>query len=347
MRYYTSHVPSDIDFVLLWVDGGDPAWRAKKKKYLPDGDPDDTSTGEQRYRDWNLLRYWFRGVEKFAPWVRKVFFVTDDQWPNWLDKCAPKLVCTSHRDFIPEECLPTFNSAAIEMNLRRINGLSERFVEFNDDTFIVRPVSKDAFFHHGLPVEEPHLEPVIAQYPNRPLDYFLLTETSVINHHFGANQISRAGLWKWIAPWQIGLRRTFWNLLFAFLKPCPGYADPHLPFSVLKSTLSAIEQAEPDLVHDVSMRTFRSDFDVGPRLFRDWQLAAGRFWPRRLSSIGAYHRIDAAGIDGLCDAIVRQRNPLICANDVGPLSTEEFTTFRNRIADAFETILPNKSSFEA
>lgn len=340
------NLEDDIDFVLLWVDGGDPAWRAKKKKYLPNGDPNDTSTGEQRYRDWDLLRYWFRGVETFAPWVHKIFFVTDDQWPEWLNKSVPKLVCTSHRDFIPKEFLPTFNSAAIEMNLRRITGLSERFVEFNDDTFIVRPVSRNAFFHHGLPVEEPRLEPVIAQYPNRPLDYFLLTETAVINQHFESPHFSRTGIWKWISPFHVGVRRAFWNLLFMFLTPPPGYADPHLPFSILKATLSDIAQLEPDLIRDISLRKFRTDYDVGPRLFRDWQLASGLFWPRKMSSIGAYHRIDAAGIENLCIDISKQRHNLICANDVGPLSTDEFSSFRARIEAAFHSILPKKSSFE-
>ena len=62
-----------IDFVIAWVDGNDPAWRAEKDKY--DLRPSKGSA-EVRFRDWNNLRYWFRGVEKFAPWVRKVHFVT-------------------------------------------------------------------------------------------------------------------------------------------------------------------------------------------------------------------------------------------------------------------------------
>lgn len=341
-----SSTSSDIDFVLLWVDGGDPAWRAKKAKYLPNGDPDDTSTGEQRYRDWGLLRYWFRGVEAFAPWVRKVFFVTDDQWPAWLNKNAPKLVCTSHRDFIPENCLPTFNSAAIEMNLRRLNGLSERFVEFNDDTYIGRSVTPDLFFHNGFPVQTPHLKPVVAQYPNRPLDYFLLNEAAVINHHFNGRNAVTGHLSKWIQPWRIGIRRAFWNWLFSFLDPCPGFDDPHLPFSLLKDTLDEISAAEPELVRAVSERKFRTNEDIGPRVFRDWQFATGKFWPRRQKDIGAYYRIEAKGIDSLCKAIVGKRHNLICANDVGPLSSEEFSTFRDRLENAFRTILPEKSSFE-
>ena len=64
----------DIDFVLPWVDGGDPAWRAERARYAPEAADGDAS--EVRYRDWGTLKYWFRGVDRFAPWVRKVHFIT-------------------------------------------------------------------------------------------------------------------------------------------------------------------------------------------------------------------------------------------------------------------------------
>ena len=59
----------------------------KKAKYShnPKGN------GVNRYRDWNNLRYWFRGVEKFAPWVRKIHFVTWGHIPDWLDTTNPKI----------------------------------------------------------------------------------------------------------------------------------------------------------------------------------------------------------------------------------------------------------------
>ena len=104
-----------------------------------------------RYRDWGTLRYWFRAVEKYAPWVRKVFFVTCGQKPEWLDLSYEKVVFIQHKDFIPEEYLPTFNSRTIEMNLWRINGLSEHFIYFNDDVFLNRPVTPDNFYKNGHP----------------------------------------------------------------------------------------------------------------------------------------------------------------------------------------------------
>ena len=171
-----------IDFVLLWVDGNDPAWRAKKARYSP-VEASTANVGDERYRDWGLLRYWFRGVEKFAPWVRKVFFVTDDQWPDWLNFNAPKLVRVRHSDFMPPECLPTFCSRAIEVSLVHLADLSEQFVLFNDDMFLCNQVYPEDFFRHGLPVDEATLDPVVATYPLRPVSYAMLNETAVVNRH--------------------------------------------------------------------------------------------------------------------------------------------------------------------
>ena len=88
-----------IDFVVLWVDCNDPAWQSKRAEFRPDKQATDVSAA--RYRDWDLLRYWFRGVHRFAPWVRKIHFVTDGQIPEWLNVEHPKLNCVSHSDYMP------------------------------------------------------------------------------------------------------------------------------------------------------------------------------------------------------------------------------------------------------
>ena len=177
---------SDIDFVLLWVDGADPAWRAEFARYRAAARPaadgtitagtaavagtaaaltitatpatdtpaaDGTDASEQRYRDWGLLRYWFRGAERFAPWVRRIHLVTWGHLPPWLDRAHPKLRIVRHTDYIPAEWLPTFNSNVIELNLGRLEGLAERFVLFNDDTLLTAPCHASDFFRRGLPCD--------------------------------------------------------------------------------------------------------------------------------------------------------------------------------------------------
>ena len=82
-----------IDFVVTWVDGNDEKWRLKKAKY--DGSINTSKysmNSEKAYREWGTFKYWFRGVEKFAPWVNKVYLVTDNQKPSWLNFNSDKLV---------------------------------------------------------------------------------------------------------------------------------------------------------------------------------------------------------------------------------------------------------------
>ena len=95
-----------VDIVVLWVDGADPEWLDEYSKYKG-------LSGDQRasrFRDWGNLRYWFRGVERYAPWANKIHFVTWGHLPQWLDTTCPKLHIVNHRDFIPEKYLPTFIS---------------------------------------------------------------------------------------------------------------------------------------------------------------------------------------------------------------------------------------------
>ena len=149
---------TQIDFVIAWVDGGDPAWQRERDRYGKMGEKTAVEeTGEReksgvacdtrdvRYRDWDCLRFWFRSVEQNAPWVHKIYFVTWGHVPKWLNGNHPKLEIVRHEDYIPGEFLPTFNSHTIELNFHRIPGLSEQFVYFNDDMFLLQQVSPDSF----------------------------------------------------------------------------------------------------------------------------------------------------------------------------------------------------------
>ena len=84
-----------IDFVILWVDGNDPAWREEKEKYSPKTPLADR---EERYRDWGFLPYLFRSIEKFAPWFRTIHFVTWGHLPKWLNVNHEKLHIVRHED---------------------------------------------------------------------------------------------------------------------------------------------------------------------------------------------------------------------------------------------------------
>ena len=64
-----------------------------------------------------------------------------------------KLKIVKHSEFILKEYLPTFNSNVIEFYFHKIKELSEKFVYFNDDMFLLNNVKQNRFFINGLPCD--------------------------------------------------------------------------------------------------------------------------------------------------------------------------------------------------
>ncbi len=129
----------DIDAVYTWVDSADTQFAKDFDKYYdlenPPGDP--LNYHQHRYRDSEELRYSLRSLEINAPWINRIFLVTNGQVPSWLNVKHPRLSLVKHSEIFPDQShLPTFNSLAIETHLHRIKGLSKRFLYFNDDMFL-------------------------------------------------------------------------------------------------------------------------------------------------------------------------------------------------------------------
>jgi Stealth protein CR2, conserved region 2/Stealth protein CR1, conserved region 1 len=147
-----------IDVVIAWVDGADPVHRAKRKRYLadPSGDakPERAAHDERRFSDNDEIRFCLRSIRNYAPWIRTIWLVTDNQVPAAIDRVRAELdnICiVDHREIFRgyEQLLPTFNSYAIETMLWRIEGLADRFLYFNDDMMLVGPVEPTDFFSNG------------------------------------------------------------------------------------------------------------------------------------------------------------------------------------------------------
>ena len=142
----------EIDLVYLWVDGNDPVWRAKKDAFTGNIPTNTSINCKGRYIDNDELKYSLRSAEKYAPWIRKIFIVTDNQTPNWLNIEHPKIKIIDHTEILPKVCLPCYNSDLIEYHLYKIPGLSEQFLYANDDMFFNKPVQPNDFFAaDGLP----------------------------------------------------------------------------------------------------------------------------------------------------------------------------------------------------
>jgi len=137
-----------VDAVLLWVDGNDPVLNAKRREWAPEGALSlDDQAGKTRYADCGEIHYCIRSIRKFAPWIRRIYVVTDGQDPQVEPGAIPVEVVDHSAIFAGyESFLPVFNSIAIETMYWRIPGLSRRFVYFNDDFFLARPVEPSDFF---------------------------------------------------------------------------------------------------------------------------------------------------------------------------------------------------------
>ena len=173
-------VCTKVDVVYLWVNGSDPAQQAAMHEHgiYWDGG----------YRDYGVMKYSARSVAEFMPWVRNIIIVTNGQIPDWVDLNSPRLRIVTHdmvcakretnsllhfihsfiyfygcvgvllfldewhtlQIFEHKENLPTFNSNAIEANLRNIPGIAPCFLYMNDDMFLGAPIQRSHFFdNHG------------------------------------------------------------------------------------------------------------------------------------------------------------------------------------------------------
>jgi UDP-N-acetylglucosamine-lysosomal-enzyme len=139
---------NEVDIVYTWVDGNDPyhiklldEYKSKLVK------PDNKTASANRFQDHDELKYSLRSVEQYAPWARNIIIVTNGQRPKWLNLSHPKIKLITHEQIFPSKSsLPTFNSYAIEANLHRIPGLTQRFLYFNDDFVLGHPIQLEHFF---------------------------------------------------------------------------------------------------------------------------------------------------------------------------------------------------------
>ena len=150
-------VAARIDAVITWVDGDDPQHRAKRLHYQPQAPRNANAVNPHRWACNDELGYCLRSIANHAPWIGRIWIITDAQTPD-LSRLPADLVSRiaiiDHRILFAgyESALPTFNSLAIETVLWRIPGLAEHFVYFNDDVFLTGPLAPGDLFCDGAPV---------------------------------------------------------------------------------------------------------------------------------------------------------------------------------------------------
>ncbi|MBE6782109.1 MAG: hypothetical protein E7540_05280 [Ruminococcaceae bacterium] len=327
-----------IDFVMIWVDGNDPEWQKEKAKY--DERVVTLANSEVRFRDWDNLQYWFRAVEKFAPWVNKIHFVTWGHLPSWLDTSNPKLNVVNHKDFIPEEYLPTFSSHTIELNLHRIEGLAEQFVYFNDDTFLTAPVKPEDFFKNGKPCDTVAQDCIF--FGKDSAGHYNGADVTVVNAHFDKISCIKKNPEIWF-----NLKNGFRNVVRTGLlipwKWFPGFYYQHAANSFLKYNFNEVWQAEPEILDKTCSHKFRKSGDVNQWVVKFWQMAKGEVSVRSWKFAECYH-IKETNFENLLKTIPLGKCKMLCINDTS--KTINFEDKKIRVKEAFQKLLPEKSKFE-
>ena len=328
-----------IDFVVLWVDGSDPVWREEKNKYDIHSN---TDARDIRYRDWDLMKYWFRSVAENAPWVNKIFFVTWGHIPSFLNTEHPKLRIVKHSDYIPKEFLPTFSSHPIENNLFRIEDLSEHFVLFNDDMFINKTINPNVFFKKGKPRYEAVEGNIFANGNGENIfSHILINDISLINKYFKKYSVYKKNLVKWFTPlYGFDLLRNICLFPWSYFQ---HIKNPHLPIPILKSTMEKVWKLEPKIMEKTSEHKFRDASDVNNYVFKYWDICEGNFIP--IGNQGsAYHVNSLKTAKKVCDDILGKKSKLICIND--NIESDLFLNVKEIIVNSFLIRYPNKCDFE-
>ena len=150
-----------VDIVVTYLNERDTQWRKDfqywKDKEIREGKArlsNRQAFGDERTREWDAFRYWFRGVEKNCPWINKVFLVVQNKnhIPEWLDTNNPKLRVVYHEEYIPQDLLPTFNAMTIGMYIANIKDLSDNYIISDDDFYFLNNIDENRFFIDNKPV---------------------------------------------------------------------------------------------------------------------------------------------------------------------------------------------------
>jgi Stealth protein CR2, conserved region 2/Stealth protein CR1, conserved region 1/Stealth protein CR4, conserved region 4 len=313
-----------IDIVYLWVDGADVGWRAKRQLARDRQSGRDLAVFanvEGRFRDNQELRYSLRSLEQFFPDHGHIFIVTDAQTPSWLVP-SDGLTIVDHRDLIPEENLPTFDSGNIESYIHKIPGLSERYFYLNDDIFFGAPVDQnDWFTDDGV---------FLAWSKGQGVDGLSLDASSTALHN--ACRCSLA--WMQHDNFAAG----DWQTMRTFA---------HSPRPMLRSVVQALELAHPERFDSVRHTVFRR-WDAPP-IVSDYllRICLANGVGKTRSYTQAYVSTGAPDVARELSRIAKCFGSLdfFCINDTTDDASAEDARL-NKASELLARVLPNPSRFE-
>lgn len=298
----------DIDAVYTWVNSADPNWKELYKSEISRAGGTEffhpSVNNPARFQSRCELSYSIKSIRKYASWIRNIFVVTNCALPSELAHCAG-IIRIDHQKIFPDpSVLPTFNSRAIESNLHRISGLSERFIYFNDDVFLCRPVFPGDFYGEdgrAFVFPSKHEIPYGVVSGLRPVDYGILNACELLMRDFEYR---------------------------------PEKKLHHAPFPLTKSMLSEIEEKYSGLLEKTRQNRFRdrADLPLATTLHAYYALATGRAMIKEVAA----RYVDIG--DPLFVFLVHRLSPLrrgkylfLCLNEVTAI--KRFSRIRDRILD--------------
>ena len=283
-----SDITFDIDMVFSWVDGNDPEFQKRRAERMKDvvvGEGDDS---EARFRQIDELKYALRSVYLFAPWVRRIFIVTDSPKPSWLADHPAVTFVRSEEFFTDPAALPTHNSQAVESQLQHIPGLSEHFLYSNDDMFFGRPVQPGMFFSPG------------------GITKFIEASTRI---GLGDNDSDRSGFENSARVNRRLLMDRFGRLITRHLE--------HAATPLRKSVLLELEQEFAEDFHRTQLSRFRSstDISVTNSLYHYYAQMTARAVQQENAKVAYVDTTSRAGLDLLPGLLKRRSQDFFCLND--------------------------------
>jgi hypothetical protein len=283
-----SDITFDIDMVFSWVDGNDPEFQKRRAERMKDvvvGEGDDS---EARFRQIDELKYALRSVYLFAPWVRRIFIVTDSPRPAWLADHPGVTFVRSEEFFTDPAALPTHNSQAVESQLQHIPGLSEHFLYSNDDMFFGRPVQPGMFFSPG------------------GITKFIEASTRI---GLGDNDSDRSGFENSARVNRRLLMDRFGRLITRHLE--------HAATPLRKSVLLELEREFAEDFHRTQLSRFRSstDISVTNSLYHYYAQMTARAVQQENAKVTYVDTTSRAGLDLLPGLLKRRSQDFFCLND--------------------------------
>ena len=295
-----------IDIVLPFVNPNDPEWLSALSVTRPDIQTENSS----RFRSLGTLKYLLRGISEYMPFIRNVVLVvsTESQIPDWLNTEQVRIVC--HRDFIPEEFLPTFNCCTIDSFLGNIPDLAEYIIYFNDDIFPVSPMTASDFFTEG----KPHL-------------CFTEHESYVSGRVF-------------FDECRVGLDMVT-DLLRVPRYPAGELIAPgHTAFPITRATLEVFKDDCDEQIRS-TITQFRAAKNANQYIYHYYHYFLGEY----INDCCAYTYIETKhDADAFRHCMFDKHFQLVCLNDTQ--QTNDFNTRKQKLLEVFEEKFPNKCRFE-